>query len=394
MQKEFEIAKIIAAAISNKITENDLKILEEWQKQSPKNKLLYHNILKKENIRTAGELLHRFNKQRGWKNIRKQISSKPVLYRKHWLKISKYAAILILSIGGWLLLNSNPNQSPATIVQNSFTPDSCLSQGIILKLADGNTINLKETKGQIKITDNQCIANHSKGILSYKEVADRNDLSQTFNEIFVNRGEVYQLELCDGSYIHLNSMSQIKYPVNFGKNNRIIELEGEAYLQIAKDSLHPFIVKTKDLEIKVLGTQFNISAYPEDPCITTTLIEGAVQVESRKYQVSAQLRPHEQLQYNKLNQQQTLEITDINEAIAWLKGKIRYKDITLERLMTILKRWYYIEVEYETPEIKNTVFGCNFNRMDSIDKVIEIFEQTNKIKINKSGKILTFMNHD
>ena len=100
-----------------------------------------------------------------------------------------------------------------------------------------------------------------------------------------------------------------------------------------------------------MGTQFNISAYPEDPCITTTLIEGAVQVESRKYQVSAQLRPHEQLQYNKLNQQQTLEITDINEAIAWLKGKIRYKDITLERLMTILKRWYDIEVEYETPEI-------------------------------------------
>ncbi len=394
MEKEFEIAKIIAAAISNKVTENDLKILEEWQKQSSKNKLLYHQILEKENIRTAGELLHHFNKQKGWENIRKQISSKPVFYRKHWLKISKYVAILILSIGGWLLLNPYSNQPPVTIVQNNFTSDSCLSQGIILKLADGNTINLKETKGQIKITDNQFIANHSKGILSYKEVADRNDLSQTLNEIFVSRGEVYQLELCDGSYIHLNSMSQIKYPVNFGKNHRIIELEGEAYLQIAKDSLHPFIVKTKDFEIKVLGTQFNISAYPEDSCITTTLIEGAVQVESQKYQISAQLRPHEQLQYNKLNQQQTLETTDISYAIAWLKGKIRYKDITLEHLMIILKRWYDIEVEYETPEIKNIVFGCNFNRMDSIDKVIEVFEQTNKIKINKSGKILKFMNHN
>lgn len=393
MEKEFEIAKIIAAAICNKVTESDLKILEEWLKQSPQNQSLYHNILKKENIRDAGELLHKFNKKRGWENIKRQVPSKSIFRKNYRLTISKYAAILILSIGGWLLLNPGSIQAPATIIQNSFSTDSCISQGIILKLADGTTINLKENKGQIKITDNQYIANNSEGILSYKEVGTNDDLSQTLNEIYVNRGEIYHLELCDGSYVYLNSMSKIKYPVNFGENNRIIELEGEAYLQIAKDSLHPFIVKTKDFEIKVLGTQFNVTAYPEDPCITTTLIEGSVQVESRKYQVSAQLQPHEQLLYDKLNRHQILEYTDISYATAWMDGKIRYRDITLENLMIILKRWYDIEIEYDTPEIRNMVFGCNFNRMDSIDKVIEVFEQTKKIKINRSGKTLTFMKY-
>ena len=336
-------------------------------------------------------MLHRFNKQKGWKKIRKGISSLPSSHHKHhWLKISKYAAILILSIGGWLLLNPVNLPPSAVTVQNSFPADSGWSEGIILKLADGTVIDLKAKKGQIKNTKNQSIANNSDSMLSYKNIQDSDNLSQTLNEIYINRGETYHLKLCDGSDIYLNSMSRIKYPVAFGKQDRIIELEGEAYLRIAKDIAHPFIVKTKDFEIKVLGTQFNVTAYPEDPCITTTLVEGSVQIESGKYQVSAQLQPDEQLRYNKESRQQTVNKTDISYATAWMKGKVRYRDITLENLMIILKRWYDIEVEYETPEVRHIVFGCNFNRMDSIGKIIEAFEQTKKVQIKRSGKILKF----
>lgn len=392
MKEEFDIAKIIAAILSGKITEEELKKLAEWQQLSARNSLLYNKILKKENIRAAGALLHKFNKQEGWGNIQKQLPAETRIIRKNhfWRKAGQYAAILMICIISWFIFNSREQalSTETKTVQISASVQSASPQGVTLKLADGTSINLKEKNGPVKLTTGEAVINNTDKLLSYRDILPSGNSSPEYNEIYVARGEIFQLELCDGSRIHLNSMSKIKYPVIFTSTTREIELEGEAYLEINKDPEHPFVVKTRDFDIRVLGTKFNVCAYPEDYRINTTLIEGAVQVESPKFNVLTTLKPNEQLRFNKMTLEQTVEKVDVSYSIAWLEGKLRFRDIQLGEFMNILQRWYDIKVNYDTPEARNLIFGGNFNRTDSIDELLEIIEQTKKVSISRSGKHL------
>lgn len=388
MKKEFEIAKWIAAAISGKINEKTSLQLEEWQRQSSRNFSLFHKIVKKENIRQAGHQLHKYDKAAAWNNISSQLPLPSKRQSSLLFKGIKYAALFLISAGCWMLYHTGRTTVQPEIVVSIQPSDTIATEGIMLKLANGSLINLKNNQGEIKSKDDEIIATNADGMLSYHHFSNTDPPRLLFNEIYVNRGETYQVELSDGTHVFLNSMSKLKYPSHFEEDKRIVELEGEAYFQVSHDTTRPFIIKAKDFDIQVIGTQFNVNAYPEDYRITTTLVEGSVRMESPKYQVSSILKANEQLRYDKLDRHQILEKVDVSYATAWLENKIRFKDISLAELMTILKRWYDIEVIYESPEIKNLVFGCHINRQESIVQIIEVLEQTGKLKIYRSGKML------
>ncbi len=388
MKKEFEIAKWIASAISGKISENTSLQLEEWQQQSSRNLSLFHKIIKKENIRQAGRQLHKYDKAAAWDKISSQLPLPSKRTPSLLFKGIRYAALFLISAGCWLLYHTGETTVQPEITVSAQLNDTIITQGIILKLANGSLINLKDKEGEIKSKDDEIIATNADGMLSYHHLPSFGHPQPLSNELYVNRGETYQLELSDGTHVFLNSMSKLKYPSHFEEDKRIVELEGEAYFQVSPDTTRPFIIKAKDFDIEVTGTQFNVNAYPEDYRITTTLVEGSVRIESSRYQVSSSLKANEQLRYDKLNRHQTLEKVDVSYATAWLENKIRFKDISLSELITVLKRWYDIEVIYESPEIKNLVFGCNINRQESIVQIIEVFEQTGKLNIYRSGKTL------
>ncbi len=388
MKKEFEIAKWIASAISGKINEKTSLQLEEWLQQSSRNFSLFHKIVKKENIRRAGRQLHKYDKATAWDNISSRMlhSSK----RSPFLQFKgiKYAALFLIGAGCWMLYHTGKTTVQPEIAVSTQPHDTMTTQGIVLKLANGSLIDLKNNEGKIKSKDDEIIATNANGMLSYHNLPGSGHPGPSFNEIYVNRGETYRLELNDGTHVFLNAMSKLKYPPHFEGHERIVELEGEAYFQVSHDTAKPFIIKVKDFDIEVTGTQFNVNAYPEDYRITTTLVEGSVRMESSKYQVSSTLKANEQLRYDKLNRHQDLKKVDVSYATAWLENKIRFKDIPLAELMTVLQHWYDIEVIYESPEIKNLVFGCNINRQESIVQIIEVLEQTGKLNIHRSEKTL------
>ena len=206
-------------------------------------------------------------------------------------------------------------------------------------------------------------------------------------ELLTPKGGEYQITLSDGTRITLNAASRLTYPRTFGSDQRIVELVGEAYFEVAKDENKPFIVKTATEDIMVLGTHFNVNAYQDETRSFVSLIEGRVQVSSPE--TSKILVPGQQ----SVTSEGTMIVQKINveEVLAWKNGEFMFNNESLEDVMHKLSRWYNIEV-IVSPELKHLAIWGSVSRYDSFDKVLEIIEMTNEsIKFRKEGRRVYIM---
>lgn len=206
-------------------------------------------------------------------------------------------------------------------------------------------------------------------------------------ELVTPKGGEYQITLSDGTRITLNAASRLTYPRTFGSDQRIVELVGEAYFEVAKDENKPFIVKTATEDIMVLGTHFNVNAYQDETRSFVSLIEGRVQVSSPE--TSKILVPGQQ----SVTSEGTMIVQKINveEVLAWKNGEFMFNNESLEDVMHKLSRWYNIEV-IVSPELKHLAIWGSVSRYDSFDKVLEIIEMTNEsIKFRKEGRRVYIM---
>lgn len=206
-------------------------------------------------------------------------------------------------------------------------------------------------------------------------------------ELVTPKGGEYQITLSDGTRITLNAASRLTYPRTFGSDQRIVELVGEAYFEVAKDENKPFIVKTATEDITVLGTHFNVNAYQDETRSFVSLIEGRVQVSSPE--TSKILVPGQQ----SVTSEGTMIVQKINveEVLAWKNGEFMFNNESLEDVMHKLSRWYNIEV-IVSPELKHLAIWGSVSRYDSFDKVLEIIEMTNEsIKFRKEGRRVYIM---
>lgn len=394
MEEEFDIAKLIAALLAQEATDEEYRRLEAWKNESPEHLFLFDKIVNRENLRNEHRRLNDFTKEAGWEKVKNRSidrEGEQVKYRsgtsnrmlKHRF-LWRYAAVLTLALGAALsIIVYRGDEKTLVVVEKTLR-----AGGVQLKLSDGTIVNLQKTDENVLITDGETVARNYENTLSYQGESPRNTQEVIYNEIYVPRGEEYKLKLSDGTKIILNSMSTVRFPVVFGPGLRKIELKGEAYLEVAKDSLKPFVVATSYLDISVLGTKFNISSYEDDMMVTTTLVEGAVRVSGWNENKDIILRPNEQLVFNKTEKTVDVANVDVRYSIAWKDEYFRFRDIRLEELMKIVMRWYDVEVVYEDPEIKDYIFGCNFSRLQTIEPLMRIFENNGKIKVTKTGRLL------
>lgn len=140
------------------------------------------------------------------------------------------------------------------------------------------------------------------------------------------------------------------------------------------------------MAIKVLGTEFNVSAYTEDSVIQTTLIRGSVEVSSEESGKRVVLHPGEQSALNRQDHSLNVRTVDVSYAMAWKEGRLRFKEKPLSEVMKIISRWYDVEVVYEDEEVKDYPFGCNFNRHVTIEPLLKVFEATGTIETRIDGR--------
>ena len=164
-------------------------------------------------------------------------------------------------------------------------------------------------------------------------------------------------------------------------------MEGEAYFQVTASKEHPFIVKTKDMDVLVTGTEFNVKAYPDELNVQTTLLRGKVAVFAgidKKEKI--EIEPNQQAEWSRENVKLQVREVDPDLFVAWKNGQFLFRQDRLEDIMKTLARWYDMEVFYLDESIKNMAFAGKLDRSEDITPILNVLRATDKLTVEVNGK--------
>ncbi len=301
------------------------------------------------------------------------------------MAVSVAAAIIIITTA----LYYYPQQPETKITQNKISETDIAPGGnkALLTLSNGQKISLTDASvGTLAQQAGVKITKTADGQLVYTILDDVHadgSGDNHFNTIETPKGGQYRVRLPDGSDVWLNAASALTYPSSFAAGKtRSVDLRGEAYFEVAKDRSRPFIVKTPNQNVEVLGTHFNINAYGDEPAVKTTLIEGSVKVNGINGK-SKLLIPGQQSVLTASNMQVASIDTDLS--IAWKNNQFVFESDDIRHIMRMVARWYNVEVEYIGP-IPDNKFGGAVSRFENVSEVLKSLESTGKVKFKLLGK--------
>ena len=242
----------------------------------------------------------------------------------------------------------------------------------VLVLADGRRITLDTAdNGTIARQGNVQVIKLDSGQLAYNPSGAGKGNAAGYNTLATPKGGQFRITLPDGTKVWLNAASTLRFPNAFAGAERVVELTGEAYFEVAKNAYMPFRVKVNDMAVQVLGTHFNVMAYPDEPGIRTTLLEGAVKVRHGAHTV--QLVPGQQAQLGPSGDFTMQNNVDVEEVVAWKNGYFHFNHESLQGVMRQIGRWYDAEITYEG-RIAPRQFGGKIERSSSVTEVLKILE--------------------
>lgn len=194
-------------------------------------------------------------------------------------------------------------------------------------------------------------------------------------QVITSSNQQKQCTLSDGTTILLNSCTKVTYPSEFKDSVRVVTLVGEAYFSVASDAAKPFIVKTKDLSVRVLGTQFNISAYPSDDRTIATLNSGKIQVDIQSEKADSRyiLKPNQEIVFNKIDKSVLIN-TVTGENIGWKEGSLVFQDATFNDIINTIERRFGVTVEYDKQRFSNMPYTLKFMNNESLEDVLDILQ--------------------
>lgn len=310
---------------------------------------------------------------------------RPAKVRRLWPRIAAAAALAAcLLVVSYYSLHTRKPETNGQQAKNDIAPGSNTAT---LTLANGQKIDLSTAAaGKLASQPGAQLFKRPGGQLAY--TASGGTADAALNTISVPTGGQWQLVLPDGTKVWLNSASGIIYPTTFAhQKERIVQLAGEAYFEVAKDKQHPFLVKTAQQTVAVLGTHFNINSYADEPSARTTLAEGSVRI-TAKTGGSALLKPGQQAV---LKQGQLAVITaNVDDAIAWKDGSFHFTDQNIQSIMRQLSRWYNIEARYEAGVSSEGLNG-RISRFKNISQVLKALEATGIVHFKIEGRRVTVM---
>ncbi|SHN29298.1 FecR family protein [Mucilaginibacter sp. OK098] len=312
-------------------------------------------------------------------------------YSRRWFQIA--AALLVFGTAALIIFNKNTSNQAT----KKYTADQGAgaivpgSNKAILTLAGGKTIVLKNAANGLlaqTAAGNVLKTNNGQILYSTASKTDAATNQDNINTLSTPRGGTYQVVLSDGTKVWLNAASSISYPVAFTGKERHVSLSGEAYFEVAKNKEMPFYVSINNVQVKVLGTHFNIAAYNDDNEITTTLLEGAVQV--TKNNARSLLRPGQKAIVNNNSDNIAVSDADIEDAMAWKNGYFIFDDDDITGIMKKVSRWYDVSVSYQG-NVSNQKFGGTFYRSKSITELLQYLEKIGKIHFTVEGRRIIVM---
>ena len=368
----YRISSLIAKDTTDLITENEKTELENWINESESNKLEYLSILK----RIQNEEIHTplVDVKREWKTFKKSIAPKQAVL-KWW-----YGAAAALLAGVMIFFFNNKELITPQAVVVKQQP-ILKAQKAILVLSNGRRVSISDsTSSTINAANGLTIVSRGNRLL-YDQQPASGATEEELNTLIIPRGAEYQLKLADGTIAWLNSNSSLTYPVNFNGDLRNVSMSGEVCFDVTKRVNQPFIVKTGNVSVRVLGTYFNIEAYEGEP-VTTTLARGKIEVSdgnSKKIII-----PNQQA----IISAGQFEVKQVyaEDYVSWVEGVFNFHNTRLDDIMQKLARWYDVDVTFETPSSKNARITFEIKRPENIANILHTIEQTGRVKFEIKGK--------
>jgi len=310
-----------------------------------------------------------------WKVI--DSKSRPNHFRLFRNFAAAAVAVIICAVGLYYYTGSESESTHLV----SYTKDIPAGKdGATLTLGNGKRIVISEASAGILVDDKDIsITKTSNGMIVYKVKSTENG-GTDYNTLETDNGQQSKIVLPDNSVVFLNAGSSLKYPSSFSHlNERQVELSGEAYFEISKDKKHPFIVKTRKMGIKVLGTHFNVNSYNNEQATKTTLLEGSVLID-RKYV----LKPGELA----VNSDGKLNVmpADVDLELAWKNNDFYFRETSMESVMRQIARWYNIKVEYTDPRLKLVSINGLISRSKPISVVLGRLGAAGQMRFKINGR--------
>lgn len=319
-------------------------------------------------------------------------SPKHPFYKPFIFRMAAAVAFFAILSGGWYFWDykTGPGQDAGSPPAQAEKPD--IHPGgnkAILTLANGVKINLDEATGGVLASQgNTKIIKSGSGKLAYR--ADTTVSPKVeYNVLTTPIGGQFQIRLQDGTKVWLNAASSIRFPATFTGKERQVELSGEAYFDIAPDAKRPFVVKVNNMQVKVLGTKFNINAYPEENTIKTTLEEGSIKVESKNKEIT--VTPGQQVRLTENGTMKLMTHADLEEAFAWKNGLFVFHEATLSEVMKKISRWYGVQVEYANNQVSENHFTGAIRRQVNLSEVLKMLELTGGARFRIEGRKIIIM---
>ncbi len=380
MKEAFEIARIIQKSLKGKLSESEEKLLSDWRKVSDENEHAFQRMISEDFYTVGMEKLETYDYRVAYgRFLQKKYQRRRK--RRFLISMARVAAValpFVMAVVLYVGLNREEEQTLRPSLASNILPGTSKA---VLTLANGQMIPLgKETTDSTIITDGTQISASGSGI-TYADGGESEAV--VYNKLDIPRGGEFCLTLSDGTRVWLNSETSIQYPVVFGTKERRVFIQGEAYFEVAKDAKKPFTVQFMSSSVTVLGTSFNIRAYPEEKQSQTTLAEGSVRIYSPGS--SMLLKPGEQAEVKALSGEMVKKEVEIKTYTSWKDGRFVFEQEPLENIMRTLERWYDIRVIFRDEGAKRISLSGNLKRYGDFSQVMNMLQMTGDVRFELHG---------
>ncbi|MBT3382780.1 MAG: DUF4974 domain-containing protein [Prolixibacteraceae bacterium] len=340
--------------------------------------------LKLRNINLINNMLSEAEKLKLAYDISKRLDGvdKRITQKKRLNNFFKYAAVAILffSVGASVVYFSIGKEDLVKYVSEIKIPPTV--NGPMLILPEGKSIPLKNGESTLDYR------NSGKIVLNEDSIVIAVELS-IMNQLVMPHGSSSKVVLCDNTVVWLNAGSRLIYPSVFMNKTREVVLFGEAYFDVAKDNNKPFLVQTSALEIKVLGTQFNISAYPEDNVIQTVLKKGSVsirQIGETKFENEIILKPNQLASFDKSTKLSKVTNVNTDFYVSWIDGLLSFENLDMNRVIKRLERYYDINIQFEDPMLGSIKISGKLDLKQNKEEVFEYLAKVSTTAFEKNDE--------
>jgi len=377
------ISELILKELSGTLSSEDKKFLEDWKNQSEHNKILYGRILSQSGINASFHIYKSLKSDQAFNRIIDK-KDKPRRIIPLWTRYA--AAVLMVAVlsGVWFYTRQAPVELTSQII--SIPPGEFKAY---LLTGNGTEYDLKDAS-LLEIKGQETVIVRGDEALTYNKQEIKEDGKKIEQHtLVVPRGGEWKLTLADGTKVWLNSESSLSYPEIFSGNRREVELKGEAFFEVAHNGEMPFIVQTGQLNIEVLGTEFNVRNYSDDEDLATTLLAGKVKVSSKiDATIQKILAPGQQAYLQKTDNKLEIRDVDAFDVSAWRYGRFVYRRESLGNIMNAIGRWYNVNIAYAEPTLKQLSFNVNTFRYGNVSEMLHAIEKTEAVQFERSGNMI------